>query len=488
MIPIGAIVGAALALSRAANGGRGSATPMDPRAAHAILRVLVVFVGFGFVMGLIAVWPWVGVPATALLVAGTFPMLTLTRLIVPLRLPRLAFLFASVSPPVVHAHDPRGAAIFFAALAASRQRAAAPRTIAWLEERLAAMRTTRGAAVAAAGLVAVASNKTDAARHLFASVDALRPLTTPRDVRRVARCWLVADAAAQGDWRRVAALGRRRGSYMRWPSLTGAIAQRLLRDPRAPSDAGMWLQWIVAPHRRATLPLLRSALRGAPPQALQVRPAAVDATGEPLAHALRAHAACVQTPSGARVVAAGRAWDAARTAPSAAAVVARRALALGARTSSELIVARVLETVETELAAHLETVTASDIQASATLTGAARRARQRDLEDIEAAAKALRDRAAAKTPLHSVSEWLEWAALRDGCGRLTRAGGADGRRTAFAAVYHSACNYAVWLFNVRGERLLANSVFRWLLAQAEFAGDAEAVKLLTKNVAAGDGA
>jgi hypothetical protein len=278
----------------------------------------------------------------------------------------------------------------------------------------------------------------------------------------------------------------------------GAIALRLTGDARAPSDATLWMLWVLAPYRRATLPTLRRALttpltrgavgvQGTGDDGASAVAATPDAASDVLSEALRAHAACLRSPAAPRVVAAGLAWDAARAGGSTTALAARRALALGARASADHVAARVLETAEVELSRHVRRAPDRAVAASLTLSKAAERARQRDLEEIEAAAKALQERTAQKTALHVLSEWMEWAALRSQCEKLAREGGAEARRTVFARVYHAACNYAVWLFNKRGEKLLAHAVFRWLLAQGELVGDAEAVKLLTKNVAAGDG-
>jgi hypothetical protein len=52
-------------------------------------------------------------------------------------------------------------------------------------------------------------------------------------------------------------------------------------------------------------------------------------------------------------------------------------------------------------------------------------------------------------------------------------------------VHPDLCKLAVWLWNLREEKALANAIFRWLLAEAETVGDARAVELETKNVACG---
>ena len=64
-------------------------------------------------------------------------------------------------------------------------------------------------------------------------------------------------------------------------------------------------------------------------------------------------------------------------------------------------------------------------------------------------------------------------------------GGLEARRLAYAACHHEVCELAVWLFNVREEKPVANAMFRWLLAEAEIVGDSASADVNRKNVACG---
>jgi hypothetical protein len=44
------------------------------------------------------------------------------------------------------------------------------------------------------------------------------------------------------------------------------------------------------------------------------------------------------------------------------------------------------------------------------------------------------------------------------------------------------CSFAVWLFNVRGERPMGNAIFRWLVEQARRVGDERSIELQERNV------
>jgi hypothetical protein len=273
-------------------------------------------------------------------------------------------------------------------------------------------------------------------------------------------------------------------SVIRWPYLMGAIARRLLGDARAPSPALLWTLWLIAPRRRATYPLLRRAL-AAP--AVMAPPPVLARDADVLASALQAHAECLLHPGDAALLAAGERWDAVRDSEAILALFARRALAFGAKTTAGGALAHLLDTARRDLAPSVARAHPSLLTASETLADAARRGRAEAMDEIEELARAMARRTASKTPLHVSSEWMEWGALRSACERVAREAGDEVRRAVFVTVYAPACNYAVWLFNVREEKLLANGIFRWLAAEAKVLRDAAALKVLEKNVRAGEG-
>jgi hypothetical protein len=494
MIPVGPLVWGIIALVRALsrNGNAPSASSRtDPRRQNLVLRVIGTIFVFPFVLVFTKEEPAIGWTLVTLLVPVMFPVIFTTRVLVPLGLPRVAYYFAWLTAPPYYFLERRGAAVLFGVLAAIRSRRPDPETLDFLEGRLLLEGTAREATVAAAGLLAAARGKLEAARLLLASVDGLPGHALARVPRRMARSWLVADAARRGLWRDVVRLGRRPGSYERWPHAMAAFGERLARAPGAPPNAWLVVLWLVAPHRRTTLPVLRRALatprtpRGAPDP---VTTAAVpDGLVQTLDVAVRAHADCLRAPSARCVAASAAAWDAVRAGKAGAASVARRALVLGARVDVESAMARLVDAVEADLAAFVDVVPAATVESSVTLRGAASRARACAHDDVQTAADSLRDRTIRKIPLDIHGEWLAWASLRAPWERLCASASVADRRAVFAFAHPAACNYAVWLFNARTEKLLANTVFRWLLEEAHVVGDTAAVLLLTRNVDAGNG-
>ncbi len=489
MIPVGPIIAAAVIAARATRQGRRpqQAQQTGPEGANFLVRVFAWVALLVLLAELSAPLRWLASGVFGVLM---FPATFLAYVLVPLRLPRVAYHFALLSPPITYSREIRGSAVFFGALAAVRSDSDSE-VVSWLEERLAKARTVRGTTVAAAALLAAARGRTEAARLLFEAVDSLEASRPPRGVRAVARSWLVADAARGGDWTSVAEIGRRPRSYLRWPHAMGSIAQRIAAAPGALGDGWLWLYWALAPHRRATLPLLRRALDVAPVPDDQPTqsPDADEPRAEPsaLGEALRQHADCLATPTPERLTLAGRAWDVVRDAPETRALLERRALGLGSMRPAEATLCRLLETAERDLAVHAAVLPRGLESKSQTLEAAASRARRRELDEIQDAAAALRDRTNRRAGIHPLEEWAAWTSLRLSCERVSRQGGTATRRAVFAAVYAPACNWAVWLFNMRLERLLAHHVFRWLLVEAQLADDAQAVALLEKNVKSGHG-
>jgi hypothetical protein len=116
---------------------------------------------------------------------------------------------------------------------------------------------------------------------------------------------------------------------------------------------------------------------------------------------------------------------------------------------------------------------------------AAHSVRTKLLEEIEQACDALHDRTVDKRALPLPDEWREWAAVRACYYRVCSLGGLAVRRLAWSPLHREACNWAVWLWNERKEKVLANAVFRFLLQEAEELQDESRLNLARKNVGSG---
>src|SRR5262249_37771232 len=122
------------------------------------------------------------------------------------------------------------------------------------------------------------------ARALLLLADTLPTKVVSGSVRVIARDWLVADAAQNGNWREAVRLGRRGQQGFRWSNAGAQMGRRPLGDPDRPRDWVLWLCWLIGPRRRATWPLLQRSL-AVKPMRLPVapEPAVVPALPEALA-------------------------------------------------------------------------------------------------------------------------------------------------------------------------------------------------------------
>jgi hypothetical protein len=274
------------------------------------------------------------------------------------------------------------------------------------------------------------------------------------------------------------------------------VAARLTGVAPLPNDLLLQWRWFAAPRRLATRELLRRAV-AAPATTRKVddrrhtRPAPTLPDGPPLLAAMTLHA---HTLAGdptrvtrAEVARLARLWDAALADPQLEAQIDTRGEALGShassRTSDTLAEAVREDLLALMRAAGLELGTLGED--SELLGRAARRLHGELLDGLEVATAALESRTDAKRELPAIDEWQSFLAVREQYAEAVSLGGLPLRRLAFSTVHGPVCGLAVWLWNTRAERALANAMFGWLLAEAIIVDDAEAIRLQERNVGCG---
>jgi hypothetical protein len=422
------------------------------------------------------------------------PWAVTRHVLIPLGMPRAACRLA-VLAGWTWKRDCQGGGLVAGAWAIARQRTPDRGAMDWLAARRDRQQSFQAAHVLATGLLAAARGDLSGARRLLESVGEVGPQRTPRMVHALAREWLVADAAAQGDWPRVVRLGR----SARAPTRTTTRSTRLLARAGArlahvspvPAAWSVWLSWAVAPHRRHTLALARQAVRTTPAPATRGATAAQALSTalqpDPCSDALSTHVAVLRGqlgPSPAQALQSlAQAWDRALIDPETLRAIRQRAIALGAR-GGEAALAALGDTVARDLA---DMARAHDLPIatwpcdSHTLREAERLLREQLIGEVELAFDALRDRVAQGRRLPAIDEWREWLSLRGLHARAAGLGGLELRRLTFPHVHAVGCKMAVWLWNERGQHFLANAMFRWLLDEAVAVGDAEAIELQRRN-------
>lgn len=399
--------------------------------------------------------------------------------------------------------DPEGGAALAEALALLRwlrHDPAAAERIAALVDSVA---TIGAAGITASALASASRGDRDGARELLLGaleIEGTKALPFPQ---RIARAWLIADAAERGRWRRVVELADARGPALPASARLLAGAAARFAGTHSPTDTGLWILWLLSPGHKDSRPLLERAI--ATPRVLHRRPdleeapargGGVDELGplpsEPLPRALALHAHWIaRDPLHLRLVPSRlgdlcRAWDEVHRSGAARRQAEARAARLGILGQAEAIVERFHD----EVAADLADLSLRSGVAIAGLVDppgelsqrAIFRVRSQLLEGVEELAETMESRTVDKRALPAVEEWRAWSELRRRYERAGALGGLDLRRLMFPQVHRSACNFAVWLWNERKETGIAKPIFRWLLTEAEAVGDEAAIDLQRRNL------
>jgi hypothetical protein len=400
-----------------------------------------------------------------------FPFLV-RAIFVPLGWVRAAH-FATRWPTIFRGDGP-ARALFYAAWAHLRSRRSEDRV--WIEARLAAMKPLGGSGIATRGLLAIARDDDAQARTWLRSLEWVHGKLTPALCIKLAREWLAADAASRGAWGEVVRLAGLAGPATRATRLLGAVAMRMTRGSELTGGSAarfsLWARWLLAPQRRAFLPLVRQALAApppAPPPHRQDGGASADGpyrsaalpSLDPLQRALAAHARVIVTPSPTALADAVSAWDDIVLAlPPAMRDGALRDLATLATTH--------------RLPIPDGTGFTEDLR---------REVRHEVLGELETVARALESRVSAGRIHDAFAEWSTFLELRrmyDEAGSLA---GREAQRLVYARVHDALCPLAVVLWNDRKEHPLAHAMFRWLLDEARLTEHTSLVPHEERNAA-----
>jgi hypothetical protein len=422
-----------------------------------------------------AIW----IPAMILVVA---PTPVLEWIVVPLRLPRVAYWIGRVCLPLGFADEPVGGGVVYGALAL-RRKGTSGQTVDWLRKKIDHTPPLRGMGVVTAGLLAAVRGDDHRARCLFLVADTLPSKLLSRKARAMARDWLVVDAARAGNWREVIRLGRRRTPSLRWSYAIARIAERLVGDKQAQPGWVLWLCWILAPRRRASLLLLYRAL--AIPRASN--PLATNQSFKSdLPNALAGFARVLengQACDGRSFAASVHAVNAALEHANTCAQVQQRLIALGARGDAEAVVAGFRGRVVDALANQLEEFPhlAHAEGAEPMIEQAIVRVRMRAFRDIRARCEDYKEREKSQSALEVVLEWEMWAVLRHAADRLLELDPAS-EAAVFQTMWPVCNNFAVFQHNICKRLMLAYEIYAWLQRHAQSAPSAS--ELLLRNMKA----
>lgn len=505
MIPVGGIVAAIVIAIRAINAAqnkdgattntagvvqssRGSSTFWsDPGAGGTIVWQLILL-GMGIGLTAVAMENASGMALFFAFAAWLllFPAWFARVVLAPLGLVRLAYLACQFSR-VTWRRDKPGGPAMIAAWGLAQQDRPWPSSIAWLERILGTPRAKalQASGVVARGLLEAAKGNKEAARQWLDSVLLFDPRVAPSHVRAVAAEWLATDAAARADWKRVKEIA----NNPKWPAsaqlhLMGAIAGRMLGDAM-PTTAGLWMWWLFAPRRLWTFGFVRKAAAmtpepKAPEGALPDAPAELDA----MARATFLTLALKQgSPSASSVINVARTWERALDNELRSKLFARSML-IGGGDPDEAI-AEVRGLIEEELGKLLPAkLSGVHGDMPALVDTAVQSRRERLNNELEDKMRRMDERKVNAREIPQLEEWHDFMLLRS----LYRQAIDTASNQGDVSLSHSIIrdklvNFAVWLYNVRGEKPVANAIFRMLETEAVVLGDADAERLNKKNAA-----
>lgn len=460
-------------------------------------------------------------PVALLVLVLLFPFAVLRFVTMPLGLPRLSYLLAILCV-VRFSEDHRGGAALMGALTLLRAR---PRTgeaaMRFLEARIAEVKHLGAAGLCAQALLYARRGDHDGARALLLSLAELDRRVVPPWAAALASDYLAADALARGDWPELRRLSDQADPRPPLTELLGAVAAAVAplppetetkartEPPARPGRASLYRAFLGASYHRQTWPLLQAALRAldrprAPAPAAKrpdpEAPSLAGALGE-LRHLLSTETSRLTIEDFRRT---GVALERALGDPQTQQKALVRGLALGAgaaggqSVSGEAALSAVRADAVKALAARLRETRypfgalsgPSDAGGAArpTVLGEATQLLRGELlAEVENATSALHNRTQDKRALPRLDEWREWSRLRTLYLRTGEMGGMPARHLAWTAFHREVCNWAVWLWNVRSEKILGNTVFRFLLNEAEALDDERSASLAKKNVGCGIG-
>lgn len=425
-----------------------------------------------------------GAPVLAMTCMLAWPWAVARRWLIPRGHWRAAWWLVRSSAWTWH-DDNKGGALVAAAWAALR--AGGPsRALAFVEARC--ERSDCGAAhLLATGLVAAARGDDAAARRWIGSLCEFEGAAAPRMARRLAVQWCAAEAATRGAWSAVARFAGDPDADVTTTMLV-VVARRMIGASPCPNDAELERAWHRTPDRADWRPLVDRARahRPAEPTATPAVPPEAEPDVHRAALLLHARLLAHARPTAAEVAATARAWDRALADARFTDGVRRRAAAVGARTDALAILRARVEADLVEVVRTTGVALGEDPDRVHDTLGRVRSAlHQALLDELELVADGLLTRVRARRALPLHEEWREYLALRGAYTAAVEHTGPNLQRLGYAIVNPAICALGVWLWNDRKNRVHANQMFRWLLREAEIAGDAEAVALHRRNVDCG---
>lgn len=421
-----------------------------------------------------------------------FPGLIIDLIIIPFGAYRIAYWIAVTFRPLSFLKDRYTGGVFYGALALARQKYSVA-DVNWLLTKFdlgtTALEKQKEIAMA---LLAVLNHDRLTARVLFQFIDESGASYGSRRIRRVARDWLVADAARHGDWDKVIFIGERGMASQRWSYAVARIGERLIRRPTALNNWQLWLLWLLAPRRKMLKPLLMRALsttrltrsRSYTQTLTKKLPEALAKLNHILVVAQTEHAS---SATQARFLNIINSIDHIFGTTDLSAHIETRVQAINVtpNVSAEMIILMLREYLVELITPVVKQFPqlAQDIRDTSFLSESIGKIKHDLFEDIEVRCNDYKNRTTTQTRIALFLEWQTWAQCREVADRLLILSPSS-QDALFRVMFAPVCNFSVFQHNILERKALAYNMSTWLYQYSEgFPNDAE---LLAGNMAVYD--
>ena len=398
-----------------------------------------------------------------------FPGVIIDLIVVPSGSYRMAYWIAVTFRPLSFLESKYVGGVFYGALALARQKYSVVK-VNWLIERfdLEPSPSEKQKEIAMA-LLAVLSRDRRTARILFQVIDESCPSHGSRRTRRIARDWLVADAARHGDWDKVIFIGKRGRLSQRWSYAVARIGERLIRSPSALSNWQLWALWFLAPRRRMLKPLLMRALstpqssrRNYTQTLTKKLPEALTKLNDILFVVSTEHAS---SATQARFLNIINSIDYILETTDLNAHISKRVQTINTtpNVSADMIVLMLKEHLVELIMPFIKQFPqlAQNISDASFLSRPIEKMQHGLFEDIEVRSKDYKNRTFAQTHIALFSEWQTWAQFREVADRIMLISPSS-QDALFKIIFPPVCNFSVFQYNILKRNTLAHEMCTWL--------------------------
>lgn len=417
-----------------------------------------------------------------------FPSLILYWVLRPMGAYRFSYWLVRISYPFGFGRENRAGAVFHGLLALACQ-GATPEAINWLTLRQAPRPPPGYVGELNVALFAALTGRRDAAKILFHAIDTHHGVGGPAKFRRLARDYLVMDAARRGDWQEVIYRGGRGRDSYRWSYTVARLAERIDRREGALPLVGLCFLWLISPRRLRLWPLLRQALavplhakkKERPPPVPNDLSLALGMLGDMLVESERNQ----RMPRRDHCLEIIAQLHSALESPAQRTLLEARLRGLDPLRANQADA--ILNNFRLQIVAMIVVLLekwpglSSPDSECVLIQQAIAQIRHKALQEIDMRCRDYVERTREKIALDLCTEWEAWAGIKHIAKHLVKISPST-KASVFQEMYLPLCNFAVYQHNDLNRYRLAHEQFLWLREHADH--PSEIFDLLSQNIRA----